>query len=267
MLVLAALCAFLMIIPLAPFIHKLHWVLMVIIAVIFVASTFHNLLSFPFTSSDPLKVFFKQTVDLDTSTNRVYLEGVPMYLRHFIVDEIPSSHGTGGVWCSDEGIRPLLRSCRWSGTMPAVADTTFFRLINHSAKRIGGKNSTQAQFTVRGRNTRACRIYFDSTPLHGVRVHGASRNGDMQPGYAIGKDGVSVIKLWSRTWDREWTVDVEMGPNATTGEVNGRVACEWSENIDSRIPALEEIMTFIPKWAVVTKADDGLVEAWYKFSI
>jgi hypothetical protein len=266
-IVLAALCAFLIVLPLAPFIHKLHWSLMTIIVAIFVGSTLYNLLSFPFTSSEPLKVYFKQTVDLDANTNRVYLEGVEMYLRHPIIDEIPSSGASGGVWCSDEGIRPLLGSCRWSGAMPAVADTRFSKLITYSAKRIGDKNSTQAQFTVRGKDTRACRIYFDSTRVHGVRVHGASRNGTMQPGYEVREDGVSVIKLWSRTWNREWTVDVDMGTNATAGKVDGRVACEWSENIDSRIPALEEVMTFLPNWAVVTKADDGLVEAWYRFSI
>lgn len=266
-LVIAALCSFLMTLPLAPFIHKLHWTLIIVIAATFVASTSHSLLSFPFTSSEPLKVFFKQIVDLDGNTNRVYLAGVEMYLRHPIIEEIPSSGANGGVWCTDEGIRPLLRSCRWSGPMPAVSDTTPSNLITYSAKRIGDKDSTQARFTVHGKDTRACRIYFDSTRVHGVRVHGASRNGTMQHGYEIGEDGVSVIKLWSRTWDREWTVDVDMGTNATTGKVDGRVACEWSENINNRIPALEEVMTFIPKWAAVTKADDGLVEAWHKFSV
>lgn len=266
-IVLAALCALLMVLPLAPFIHKLHWSLMTIAAVIFIASTLYNLLSFPFTPSEPLKVFFKQTVDLDSNTNRVYLEGVETYLRHRIIDEIPSSGASGGVWCSNKGIRPLLHSCRWTGAMPAVADTGLSKLITYSAKRIGDKDSALAQFTLRGKDTRACRIYFDSTRVHSVHVHGASRNGTMQPGYEVRGNGVSVIKLWSRTWNREWIVDVDMGTNATAGNVDGRVACQWSENIDSRIPALEEVMTFIPKWAVVTKADDGLVEAWYKFSI
>jgi len=191
-----------------------------------------------------------------------------MYLRHPIIDEIPSSSAAGGgVWCSDRGIRPQLRSCRWSGPMPVVADTALSKLITYSAQRIGDSSSTQARFTVRGENTRACRIYFDSARVRGIRVHGATRNSTIQQGYEVGEDGVSVVKLWSRTWNREWIVDVDMGTDGVIGKVDGRVACEWSENIDTRIPALEEVMTFIPNWAVVTKADDGLVEAWHKFSI
>lgn len=242
---------------------------MVFLAFVFVGSTLYNFFIFPFSPADPLKVFFKQTIDLDTGINNVYLEAVPMYLRHPIVDEIPSSTAHDGVWCSDKGIRPLIRSCRYEGTMPAVAgpNTTLSELVTYSAKRITGSNSTVAQFRVSGKNTRACRIYFeDSSRAVGYYVHGASHNGKMQPGYEIGKDGASSIRLWSRTWDREWIVDVDFGKEPVK-KVEGRVACAWSENIDSRIPALEEVETFLPNWAAVTKADDGLVEAWHKFSI
>lgn len=241
---------------------------MTIVALIFIASTLYNLFSFPFSPADPLKVAFKQTVDLDAGTNRVFIDGVPKYLRHHIVNEIPSANGHVGVWCSDHGIRPLLSECRYSGPMPAVAgpNTKLSDLITHSAKRTGGRNSTLAQFRVSGKDTRACRIYLDSSPAINVHVHGSSRNGKTQPGYDITDRGISVIKLWSRTWDREWVVDVDLGKNSSE-TVSGRVACEWSENSDSRIPALEEVMTFVPKWVAVTKADDGLVEAWYKFNI
>ena len=34
-----------------------------------------------------------------------------------------------------------------------------------------------------------------------------------------------------------------------------------------KIPALEEILTFLPRWAVVSKAAAGLVEAFVDFSI
>jgi len=34
-----------------------------------------------------------------------------------------------------------------------------------------------------------------------------------------------------------------------------------------RIPAYEEVLRFAPSWAVVTKADDGLVEVSKSFSV
>ena len=53
-------------------------------------------------------------------------------------------------------------------------------------------------------------------------------------------------------------------------QIQGRVACLWSE-VDGvwagkgkggvRIPALEELLAFMPEWAIVTKYDAGLVEA------
>jgi hypothetical protein len=34
-----------------------------------------------------------------------------------------------------------------------------------------------------------------------------------------------------------------------------------------KIPALEEVLAFLPDWAVVSKYADGLVEAWAPFSL
>lgn len=130
-------------------------------------------------------------------------------------------------------------------------------------------NGTEARFTITGENTRACRIYFDK-PIEYVRVHGASHDGALQRGYEPNPEGGTVIKLWSRTWDRKFVVDVGLGDSDRDGgdkARTGRVACEYSENLDGRIPALEEIGLFLPGWAVVTKQDDGLVEAYHNFKL
>ena len=251
--------------PLAPFIHKIHKAVVLFVGAVFVIGTLCNISAFPFDSSAPLKVFFKQTVDLDNQTNSVILEGVPMYLRHPIIDEIPSS--VNKAWCSDQSIRPLLYSCRWPGLVPNVAGDKYrsspdlSSLIKFTVKRDG----SAAVFTIKGRNTRNCRIYFDQ-PIFYANVRGSAEG--LQRGYEMGPEGVTVVKLWSRTWDREFVVDVGLGSSVLSSKkFTGKVACEWAENIDDRIPALEEIITFIPKWAVATKADDGLVEAYYKFEI
>jgi len=255
----------LMVLPLAPFIHKIHGAVVIFVGVVFVTGALFNIFAFPFDSSAPLKVFFKQTVDLDNRTSSVILEGVSKYLRHPIIDEIPSS--VNKAWCTDQSIRPLLYSCHWTGPAPNVvgekyrASPDLSSLVKFTVKRDG----STAVFRIEGRNTRNCRIYFDA-PIFYASVRGSAAG--LQRGYEMGPEGVTVVKLWSRTWDREFVVDVGLGSSVLPSKkVSGRVACEWAENIDGRIPALEEVITFIPKWAVATKADDGLVEAYHSFEI
>jgi hypothetical protein len=100
----------------------------------------------------------------------------------------------------------------------------------------------------------------------------------MQQGYGIGKEGIDEVRLWSRTWGREFVVDVEFVEGG--GLMKGRLACEWSEYESGRIgggdksgagggkiPALEEALKFFPRWAAVTKAADGLVEVWSAWQV
>jgi hypothetical protein len=112
----------------------------------------------------------------------------------------------------------------------------------------------------------------------------------MQGGYEVSEDGVSEVRLWSRTWGKEWVVDVDFGGRVEgEGKIKGRVACEWVEyesatvgvyeseqeengrgrgrRINGKIPALEEVLTFLPRWATVTKLTDGLVEVWSAFEV
>ena len=162
------------------------------------------------------------------------------------------------------------------------------------------RGPTTGRIRVTGANTRACRIYFDSARVTKFHVHGAS-DVDLQPGYPMPSGGIPELRLWSRTWGRTFAVDVEWeeeekkktipslssddggeGLGEPEGDpepkgLSGRVACEWAEYESGRvgdeseeggsIPALEEVLGFLPLWAVVTKADDGLVEAWQEFKM
>ena len=110
----------------------------------------------------------------------------------------------------------------------------------------------------------------------------------MQKGYEVGKVGASEVRLWSRKWDREFVIDFEWeDDDGREGEgITGRIACEWVEyesgNLDNgdgqwdlqsggderaKIPAFEEVLAFLPEWAVASKTTDGLVEAWSPFSV
>lgn len=147
--------------------------------------------------------------------------------------------------------------------------------IQASFKRHGSHNAT---ISIQGRNTRVCRLQFDK-PISFYRVHGSS--GHFQPGYGITEDGVTDLPLWSREWDREFVVDI--GWNLHESEeaasaMSGTVACEWAEYASAtagtswaaksaRIPAMEEMITFLPLWAVPIKWTYGLVEAEAKFTL
>ena len=91
-----------------------------------------------------------------------------------------------------------------------------------------------------------------------MSVQGSS--GHIQDLFPFNKDGVSEFRLWSRTWERTWEVSVGWDGEK---EMRGRVACEWEEQ--GGLPAFDEVLGFLPKWARVTKRTDGLLEGYKHF--
>lgn len=258
------------VLPLTPFVHRAPNSLFAFLALVFVATTAYNLIAFPFSSAEPFKVFFKQTLDLDTGSNTVYLEGIQPFLTKGVVPELPSASGAA-VNCSSMSIRVDLYSCQWPGLSPNVVPgvnissslslikskpKSSLELLTYSANR----TAERVTFSIKARDTRNCRIFFDD-PIQAIHVHGSK--GRLQVGKTDGK--MTQVKLWSRTWEREFKVDVWFADQGDGKK--GRVACEWSEMLDGRVPALEEVITFLPMWSAVTKADDGLVEGYKAFEV
>jgi len=138
-----------------------------------------------------------------------------------------------------------------------------------------------ARIMVKGRNTRACRVYFDNQRVYEYAILLEKKG--MQLGYEVGEKGIKELILWSRTWDREFVVDVRWeskeGDGVRSSGLEGRIACEWAEyasagidhgsggKVSGKIPAFEEVLRFLPEWAVSSKQDDGLVEVLTPFSI
>lgn len=171
-------------------------------------------------------------------------------------------------WDSGTGMRPVPGN--WDGD-----DTTEY--LDASVSRIG---PSSARIMVKGRNTRSCRVYFDNQPILEYVVRSSDGVGEkkgMQFGYEVGKRGLRELILWSRTWDREFIVDVKWGDD--NPGLQGRIGCEWAEYesaaidhgsggwVSGKIPAFEEVLMFLPEWAVSSKQDDGLVEVLAPFSI
>lgn len=291
-------------INLAPFSHRIHpalngAVLMILVLVVAVAWS-----AFPFTQEAPLKLFFQQSVELDLSacsaggctqstssggissdvsvvpqmssilSAKTVLTGPRGYVDKVVIPELPSSWGKKTHCEIDNTLRKGLWSCGWeSDLLPSPGGATgpaeWFTL---HTKRL---NASSARVSIKGTNTRSCRLYFD-TPITHFHVHG-SRDG-IQPGYEVPKNGSQDLILWSRDWEREFVVDLSWAAMEADFRMQGRAACEWAEyasgtagsphaSVSAQIPALEEVIHFLPLWAVPTKWTYGLVEVWTKFAI
>jgi hypothetical protein len=303
--VFTALLAPVLVLPLSPFMSKLHrnHALSNFVFKFFIFTVIYTWIAFPFSSATPLRVFFQQRVEIDLGLNILHsdgnsmvnethgspkmitsLTGHPLYLSNSaILSNLPSAQT---VDCDLHRTRSGLMRCEWdSGTgmrpVPGNWDgwnndntTEYF---DASVSRIG---PSSARLTVKGRNTRSCRVYFDNQPISEYVVRSSDGVGEkkgMQYGYEVGKRGLKELILWSRTWDREFVVDVKWGDDSNG--LQGRIGCEWAEyesatidhgsggRISGKIPAFEEVLRFLPEWVVSSKQDDGLVEVLAPFSV
>jgi len=277
---------FMMVLPVIPFTFKIHSDIANLFIIVFVLSTAYNLLAFPFSQAEPLKLFFQQTIDLGNISSphpeithaTTTLTGVNHYMKDLIVPKLPSAIDQN-VDCSYKTpfARQIgLQTCRWESTLlpspnrasPAVEAPRADYYMTAVVTRLAANS---ARFTFRAPNTRGCRLYFDNKHITRHNVLGSE--GGMLPQFPAPSQGINELHLWSRKWDRTFSVDVEWEGDAA---LEGRVACEWAEyesgsvGVDAptgKIPAFEEALSFFPSWAAITKGADGLVEAYGTFSI
>jgi len=255
----ASLLAVLSFLPILPFAHKLHRSVAYIAVLVFAVALLYNVFAFPFSENSPIKVFFQQSIDLETGSNEVTLTGLKPWLSRSLVPELPSSWGAEAqANCSlKDDLRANVPSCSWHGLPPSVAPgNTSTWLSVKTIKEAPGMGS----ITLSGKDTRNCRLYFDSA-VTSISVNGSS--GLVQPLFPIPQEGVRELRLWSREWER--TFEVSLVWKEGDKPLRGRAACEWAEA--AGIPALEEVVSFLPRWALVTKRTDGLLEGWKSFEI
>jgi hypothetical protein len=177
-----------------------------------------------------------------------------------------------------------LERCSWPGLPPRVASPSipaplekskYKSWLTFNATRLNTSDAdiTRARFVLYGKNTRACKLQF-GTPISAFTVKGQAPHDKRFP--PVPEKGSTEIRLWSRTWDRAWTVDVDFKAPDNDGEdghdskdgVKGAVVCLWSDvNQKGTIPAFDEAMHYVPDWVAITKAGDGLVEGYKRFKI
>ena len=258
----------------------------------------YNLVAFPFSNQNRLKVFFSQEIDLDTGLNTVNLTAVEGYGRR-ITASLPSTQGNLVSCLPDNRSLRGLQTCQWHGLAPNTV-TPHRRLsrfekedyttlhekysswLDLKAKRLN-TSLNEATFILSGRNTRACKLRFLS-PISNYTIDGASVENPLFT--RIPEGGVRELRLWSREWEKSWTVHVTWNAPAewdnfqnridqiksqrheVRERLEGRAICLWNDDNEiGAIPALDEIKRYMPAWATVTKSGDGLLEGSKAFTI
>ncbi|MCJ1264362.1 hypothetical protein MMC22_004233 [Lobaria immixta] len=260
--------------PLGPFIHRYTYHIPTFLLLVFIGTLIYNLVAFPFSTNNRLKLSFIQTVDLDTGSNKVSLTGIGGPYLDAAIHSLPSVTGQQPQ-CSESSLKAGLTECTWHGLPPRVVKNTlpgappssgYANWLSFNVMR--SPNRTEARIRLWGRDTRACKIQFNR-PISDFHVDGAAEDKRFSK---VPEGGSKEIRLWSRTWENPWSVTVRWRADRDdkrrgTG-LDGRIVCLWSdENEKGVIPALDEIRHFAPDWVAVTKLGDGLVEGSKTFLV
>jgi membrane protein YdbS with pleckstrin-like domain len=261
--------ATLLLAPAGPFIHRFTYHIPTFLLLVCIGTLIYDLIAFPFSRDHRLKLYFIQQVDLDAGSNTVSLTGLDEYVQKAI-SQIPSAQGQQ-LNCTTPEVasRANLVKCGWAGIPAHVAPKVAAPYSNKTYLETwldydvsGNNHSNEATIRVVGRNTRACRILFD-TPITDLVVDGAVSDPRFN---ATGDNGSSEVRLWHREWSRPWNVSLTWDREKTPS-LSGKVVCLWSDANAGAIPAFDEVQHYLPKWAVATKYSDGLVEGFKRFTI
>ena len=258
-----AIFTIIMLSPVVPIIHRFSWHVPMFLLLVLVGTLLYNLIAFPFSANNRLKIFFVQEVDLDHGNNTVSLVSAAPFGR-MAAERLPSAYGqqVECVLADPPQMHSKRERCSWSGISPHVASNKTKSLVQFRTSKI---NDHTTHFRVSGTNTRACKILFDR-PITSFEVDGAAHMDKRMP--SVPEAGSKEIRLWSRTWDRTWSVNVTWDDDELAKGQTGKVACMWSDvNHDGTIPAYDEALHFAPDWVAMTKLADGLVEGYKRFVV
>lgn len=264
----------LLLLPLAPFLHRVRYYVPTFLFLAFVGCLIYNLVAFPFSRDARLKYYFVQHMDLNNGNNTVAVMGVDGFVQD-IVAEMPSADGqTVNCGTAPPGLnRQGLVSCTWEGIQPSVVPPRYPGLPANLTRKPTFKDwlrvnttahGSSALITLQGLNTKMCRIEFEH-PVSGLQIEGGATD-PRQP--TVPRNGSTEVRLFSRSWDKTFRLNATWSDGAAKGQ-KGKAWCMWVEESSSAptIPAFHEQRRFAPVWSVVTKASNGLLEGYKEFEI
>ncbi|KAK7751251.1 hypothetical protein SLS62_006796 [Diatrype stigma] len=264
---LIAFFSILLLLPLTPFVHRITHHIPMFLLVVFIATLIYNLVVFPFSPSSRYKLYFQQSIDLDTGASTVNYVGLEEYVK-LAVAELPSAMGKD-VNCTTSGRKSGLTACSYDGSsvLPKVVKApadgaslqgNFTDWVTYNITR--GENSNKITMDINATETRSCAITFDK-PISSFRVYGGNA-----PDERLGtmpKGGFNKLTLYRRDWSTPWKVDVELkkDDSGRDSEIEGRISCGWDDaNTPGTIPAFDEGIKFAPAWVALSKLGSGLCE-------
>lgn len=260
----------LILLPLAPFLHRFSYHIPTFLFLVFVGCLIYNLLAFPFSRESRMKYYFVQQMDLSTGVNNVSINGLDGFVQS-IVAEMPSAAGQP-LPCGDSPNRKGLTECIYHGLAPNVVPKGYPGLphnstVKHAYKswldfNVSRKGDT-ASISLRGLNTKHCRVSFDNAVSSVILEDGAS-DPRMKP---VPEDGSKMVYLYSRTWDKTFNLNVTWAEGTAKGQ-RGVATCLWEDvNLPGTIPAFDELKRFEPFWSAATKTSNGLLEGFKEFKV
>ncbi|KAJ8130546.1 hypothetical protein O1611_g3083 [Lasiodiplodia mahajangana] len=256
-----------LLLPITPYIHRVTHHIPIFLLAVFVGTLVYNLVAFPFSPESRYKLYFQQTIDLDTGVSRAHYFGLREYVTTAVAD-LPSAMGKELTCNLTSGSRTGLYDCSYesSAVPPNVIKTIspevplgnrYDSWLTYNISRVEGES--KARFEVDGRETRSCAITFEK-PISTFKVKDATDPDERFGG--IPDKNLNKVKLYRRDWSTPWVVDVEWesGGDDSNG-IDGRVVCSWDDvNTQGTIPAFDEGLQYLPAWVALTKYSTGLCE-------
>ncbi|KAH9961137.1 hypothetical protein BGW80DRAFT_1463970 [Lactifluus volemus] len=236
--------AFLIVLPSAPFIHKIHRALTVVAFVYFA----HEVELTNLTATIPHPRLTRAVAQINV------IEGYGSRLA----TTLPSSWRDADL--KDSNVQSLYPS------IPGAGEDKGAWLVAN-ATRLG---PISLRVEIEGVETRSCRIYVDSHAIrrYRARTRQGSSSGEKTESSADVAwstfevpHGVEIhlLTLWSRTWGSRFEVELDVNDDESAADSQGEGSRDGYHG--AHIPALEEARMFLPEWVAISKATDGLVEA------
>ncbi|KAI1201115.1 hypothetical protein F5X97DRAFT_59090 [Nemania serpens] len=264
---ITAFFSILLLLPITPYMHRITHHIPMFLLTIFVGTLIYNLTAFPFSAENRYKIYFQQTVDLDTGASRVHYVGLREYVEKAVTD-LPSATGKEVTCDSKSSSRAGLYDCSYdsSAVPPNIVKAVppgvppqkgYNSWLTYNITR--NKGESKARLEINGEETRSCAITFKK-PISTFRVEGGTDPDERFGG--IPDKGLEKIKLYRRDWSTPWIVDVEWEKAGDDDSgIDGYVVCSWDDvNTPGAIPAFDEGLQYSPPWVAITKLSTGLCE-------
>lgn len=193
----------------------------------------------PFDVKSPLKVMFKQVVDLDhPMSSNITIEGLPKYMETAVSSVALAQKG---LHCTTGATKsPKLNTC----TFPAPVDARLQKNGLSIKVQDRTKNSTvDKMLIIEPLNSRMCDIQFSRT----VTIR------------SINKKQISGKESHFRVHRRDWSSPFQIGLDRDSDGVSGRVTCLWDDRTDDQIIEFDTVQAELPEWAELTKLETGLL--------